>query len=241
MKPRAWILLGIAAILIALPFFLDVRSLLESLVARLQAFGVAGLLGLAAFYVVACVLMLPGSLLTLGMGALAGVLWPDRFFFALLCGTAAVSAGSVSGATVAFLLGRNLLRDSIAAKMAHNPRFAALDRAIGKRGLQMTFLVRLSPAFPFSLLNYALGLTSVSLRDYVLASWIGMLPGTVMYVYIGMLFGLSATPGAGGLGQKVLLACGLVATAALVVYVTRVARRALAEVLDEAPAVSEAS
>lgn len=233
MRPKTAGMIAVVIGLLVLPFFVDVRGGLEIVVHRLQAFGPLGLVLLSAFYVVACVLMLPGSVLTLGAGALAAVLWPQSNLLAVAIGTAAVSIGSTCGATTAFVLGRSLFRESIAAKMSGNRNFAALDHAIGSNGLKMVFLVRLSPAFPFNLLNYALGLTKVSLRDYVLASWIGMLPGTVMYVYLGTIFGLAAKKESAGAGGTVLFAVGLLATITLVVYVTRIARRALNDALAE--------
>ena len=131
----------------------------------------------AAFYIAAVVLLLPGSLLTLSAG----------FLFGLGSGFIICSISSVLGATLAFLLGRFLARDWVAAKLLEMPRFAALDRAIGKRSAIIVLLTRLSPIFPFNLLNYALGLTGVSLRTYVLASWVGMMPGTLLYVYLGSI------------------------------------------------------
>lgn len=234
MRAKAIVFVLFAAAMLALPFFVDLSVARTAIVARLQAFGGWGLVLLSASYVIACVLMLPGSILTIGAGALAAVLWPGQALTALAFGVAAVSIGSVCGATAAFLLGRGLFRDAIAARLKDNQRFDALDRAIGANGLKMTFLVRLSPAFPFNLLNYGLGLTRVSLRDYVLASWIGMLPGTVMYVYIGIFFGLTASAEAGGPGRTLLLGVGLAATAALVIYVTVLAKRALNDAIGPA-------
>src|SRR5206468_12667832 len=113
-----------------------------------------------------------------------------------------------------------------------NPRFAAIDRAIGREGLKIVLLVRLSPIFPFTLLNYALGLTRVAVRDYVVGSLIGMLPGTLMYVYLGSLVTslteLAAGRPSGGALQPAFYLGGLVATVAVALYVSRFARRALA-------------
>jgi len=228
---------GILLCLFALSYFVDLRNGLTLLVEYLRGFGATGLVALSAFYVVACVLMLPGSLLTLGAGWLAAAIWPENPALALAGGTAAVSVGSVAGATTAFLLGRTLMRDWVAERIAGNARFSRLDTAIGVHGFKMTLLVRLSPAFPFNLLNYALGLTRVSLRDYVLASWIGMLPGTIMYVYLGATIAtLSSRPEAGGYGRTLLLLAGHAATVVLVVLITRIARKALNEaVADDAP------
>jgi len=185
----------------------------------------------AAVYVPACVFFVPGSLITLGAGYALGVVW----------GTIAVSLGSVTGASAAFLAGRFLVRDWIESKVAKNPRFLAIDRAVGEQGFKIVLLTRLSPVFPFTLLNYAYGLTRVRFRDYFLASWIGMLPGTILYVYIGSvaksLADLVADLLAGkigeGLGPKIQLGIGLVLALAVTIYVTRVAKKALDRAIAE--------
>src|SRR5262249_25372568 len=123
----------------------------------------------AAVYAVAC-LVLPGSLITLAAGSLFGAI---------------VGPASVTGASLAFWLGRTLARGLIEKRLAGNPRFRALDQAVAAGGFKIVLLTRLSPLFPFTLLNYAFGLTKVRFRDYVLTSWIGMLPGTVMDVDLG--------------------------------------------------------
>ena len=115
------------------------------------------------FYVLATVLVLPGSLLTLAAG----------FLFGLGYGLVIVSFASTTGATCAFLVGRFLARDWVAEKLQGLPRFSALDKAVGEQGALVVLLTRLSPIFPFSLLNYGLGLTQVKLSHYVLASWLG--------------------------------------------------------------------
>src|SRR4029077_19479513 len=125
-------------------------------------------------YAVAC-LVLPGSVITLAAGSLFGV----------IIGTAVVSLASVTGASLAFWLGRTLARGLIEKRRAGTPRSRALDQAVAAGGFKIVLLTRLSPLFPFTLLNYAFGLTKLRFRDYVIASWLGMLPGTVMYVYLG--------------------------------------------------------
>ena len=121
--------------------------------------------------------------------------------------------------------------DQVAGKVAGNKRFAQIDDAVGREGWKIVGLTRLSPIFPFNMLNYAYGLTKVSLRDYVLASWIGMFPGTVMYVYIGSLAGNLATIGAAertrSPAEWVLYALGLLATVVVTFFVTNMARKAL--------------
>jgi uncharacterized membrane protein YdjX (TVP38/TMEM64 family) len=144
-----------------------------------------------------------------------------------------VFVGAVLGSTAAFLVSRHLAREAVARRIAGDARFAAVDRAIAGAGLKIVFLLRLSPLFPFNVLNYALGLTRVTLRDYFLAS-IGMLPGTLLFVSYGVAIGSLAQVAAGMPVQRggagvVLFGLGLVATLLVTIYVTRLARRALAE------------
>jgi uncharacterized membrane protein YdjX (TVP38/TMEM64 family) len=113
-----------------------------------------------------------------------------------------------------------------------SPRARAIDAAVEREGWKLVLLLRLSPVFPFNVLNYALSLTRVPFGTYVLASFIGMLPGTALYVYLGSLAPAAAQLGpaaaAGGAGRTAVYAIGLLATVAVVVVATRLARRALA-------------
>ena len=214
---------GIAAALAVLP----VKDYLAGFLERIESVGPWGPVLLAAAYAVACVLFIPGSILTLGAG----------FLFGVARGTIAVSVGSVLGAAAAFLVGRTLLRGSIEKRITAFPRFQAIDRAVGEQGFKIVLLVRLSPIFPFNLLNYAFGLTNVRLWQYVLASWIGMFPATVMYVYLGSalksLTDVAAGAPKGGTPQTVFFVAGLVMTIVATVVITRVARRALSEAVAE--------
>ncbi len=173
-------------------------------------------------YWLACVFLIPGSLLTLGAGVVFGV----------ARGTVLVSVAATLGATAAFLVGRYLARDWVAAKVEANPKFKAIDEAVAKEGWKIVLLTRLSPAFPFNLLNYGFGLTRVSLRDYFFASWAGMLPGTALFVYAGSLAGDLAALGRGRSrtpAEWALYGIGLAATLGVTWFATRLARRALAE------------
>jgi len=211
------------------------REQWNGLVKWIEDLGPWGPVALAAIYVPATVLCVPGVILTLGAGSA----------FGLVQGVIAISIGSTLGAAAAFLVGRTLLRGWVEEWVRGNPKFRAIDQAIAERGFKIVLLLRLSPVFPFNLLNYALSLTRVSFRDYFLASWIGMLPGTLMYVYLGKaakdLFVLISDLFAGkveeDIGQKLFVLVGLAATVAVTVYVTRVAKKAL----DEALAKSEAA
>jgi uncharacterized membrane protein YdjX (TVP38/TMEM64 family) len=216
---------GLAAI--AAVYLLPTGDWLLSLVEAIRGAGAGGVAIFAVVYVAATVLLLPGSVLTAGAGFAYGPVW----------GTLLVSPVSVAAATLAFVLGRTVARGWIARRIAGNPRFAAVDEAIGESGLKIVLLLRLSPLFPFNLLNYALGLTRLRLRDYVVASALGMLPGTILYVYLGSLVTsaselASAGGEATGAPRSVLYWGGLAATVGATWLVTRIARRALSRALD---------
>ncbi len=173
-------------------------------------------------YVVACVFFIPGSILTLGAGAVYGVFQ----------GTILVSFSSILGATGAFLVGRYFARGFVERKIQNNPKFKAVDEAVAREGWKIVGLTRLSPIFPFNLLNYAYGVTKVRLKDYFFASWIGMLPGTVLYVYIGSLAGDLASLAAGkpqtdAKLQWTVRIIGFIATLAVTLLITKIARKAL--------------
>lgn len=215
-----WLLYpAIAIILFVVAKEFHVQDRLKQALDWVGQLGPWGAIIFIAIYVVATVLFIPGSALTLGAGAIFGVAW----------GSVYVSIGSTLGATAAFLVGRYLARNAIARKIEGNERFAAIDKAVANEGWKIVGLTRLSPVFPFTLLNYAFGLTRVKLSHYVLASWIGMMPGTVMYVYLGSLAKAATGERTRTTGEWVLYGVGLLATVVVTVFVTRIAKRALAE------------
>lgn len=172
-------------------------------------------------YIIATVAFLPGSIITLGAGVIFGVVWGSLYAF----------IGATLGATAAFLVGRYLARNWVAHQIEGNKKFAAIDRAVGKEKLKIVLLTRLSPVFPFNLLNYAFGITGVSLKDYFIGS-VGMIPGTIMYVYIGSLAGSLARIGTetqptNPTVQWAIRITGFIATVAVTVYITRIAKKAL--------------
>ena len=245
-RPTLWkrLVLAVAVVAAAVAAALSgPAEVLGALLDRVQDLGVLGLLVLGLAYVAACVLFVPGLALTLATGFLAAGLWPDNRLAAVAAGVATVSIASTAGATAAFGLGRTLFRDWASRKMAAQPAFAALDEAVGRHGFKLVLLVRLSPVFPFNLLNYALGVSRVTLRDYVLASWIGMLPATIVYVYVGAGLQDAAALLAGraeeGAASQVLFVGGLAATVLLFVVVARLARRALADAVAAPPRSDE--
>lgn len=228
---RLVILLLIGAAVVAALAGLPVRDTMSSLLAWVQDLGPLGVVVFIVCYILACVLFLPGSILTLGAG----------FVFGVVTGTVAVSIGSTLGAVAAFVVGRTVARPWVQRRVESNPRFRAIDEAVARQGFLIVLLLRLSPVFPFNLLNYALGLTRVPLPSYALASWIGMLPGTLMYVYLGSfahsVAEILSGQVQGGLGQQILFGVGLAATVVVTVVVTRIARQALAQhvAVDKSP------
>lgn len=212
------ILLGLLAAVRLLP----VDQWLEAFNEWVGHLGPWGIVIFVAVYVVATVLLLPGSILTLGAGFVFGLGW----------GLFAVSIGSTLGAALAFLVSRFIARERIEAMARGNENFRRIDKAIGEQGAKLVFLLRLSPLIPFNLSNYFYGLTAVKFWPYVLASWIGMLPGTLLYVYLGTAgrAGLQAAAGADS-GRSPLewtfLGVGLAATAVVTIWVTKIARNAL--------------
>ncbi|MHB8519492.1 MAG: TVP38/TMEM64 family protein [Limisphaerales bacterium] len=211
-------ILLIAAMLVAAKL-LPARECLKAALVWIQGLGAWGPVLFILIYVAACVLMVPGSLLTLGAGVIFGV----------ARGLIYVSAGSTLGATAAFLVGRHLARDWVARKIESHPRFKTLDAAAAREGWRIVLLTRLSPVFPFNLLNYAFGLTRVSLKEYFLASWLGMLPGALMYVYLGSLAGDLAGLDHGVKSPRALKWTLGIVTVLVTLYLTRVAKRALAQ------------
>jgi uncharacterized membrane protein YdjX (TVP38/TMEM64 family) len=200
---------------------LNPQEILQNALVWVQNLGPAGAIAFVGIYILATILFIPGSLLTLGGGALFGV----------FLGSVYVFAAATTGATLAFLIGRYLVRGWVTKRIEGNPKFKAIDNAIAKEGFKIIILTRLSPIFPFNLLNYALGTTQISLRDYLLG-FVGMLPGTIMYVYLGSLVGNIAalTSNRERTGAEwILYGVGLIATIVVTIYITRIANKALHE------------
>lgn len=221
-RPRRppWKLL-LAAAAVALLFaawrVLPLQAWLNAFGERVRGMGPAGGLLYGAVYVLAVLLFVPGIVLTLGAGFLFGVAW----------GTVIVSLASTTAAAFAFLIARYFARSRVERLARRNPKFQAIDRAIGEQGWKVVALLRLSPLVPFSISNYIYGLTSVRFLPYVAASWIAMLPATVLYVSLGAA-GQSLERGrARSPWEWVLLGAGILATAAITLVLTRVARREL--------------
>lgn len=231
---RTWLklvlALGTIGLLAIAATHLPIQDNLRQALVWVQSLGAVGPIVFMLLYILSTVVSLPGSVLTLGGGAIFGV----------LLGTVYVFFAATVGAILAFLIGRYWLRSWVSQRLESSPKFRAIDRAIAEEGFKIVLLTRLSPIFPFSLLNYALSITQVSLRDYALGS-IGILPGTVLYVYLGALAGNLATidPAAGSNPQVQTIQwsfrlVGLVVTVLATLYITRLARKAL-EQLEQSP------
>jgi len=197
------------------------QAILANALQWIDSLGTLGIIAFIALYIIATVAFFPGSILTLGAGVIFGAVWGSLYVF----------IGATLGATAAFLVGRYLARGWVAGKITNNKKFAAIDQAVGKEGLKIVLLTRLSPIFPFNLLNYAFGITGISLQDYFIGS-VGMIPGTIMYVYIGSLAGNLAMIGTEAQPtnptlQWAIRILGLIATVAVTIYITRIARQAL--------------
>jgi uncharacterized membrane protein YdjX (TVP38/TMEM64 family) len=205
--------------------FLPVREWLTDFNNWVSQMGVAGIFIFIVVYAVATVLLAPGSVLTIGAG----------FAFGLWKGFLAVSAGATLGASLAFLVARFIARNKIEAIAQRNEKFRKIDNAIGKQGAKLVFLLRLSPVIPFNLSNYFYGLTGVKFWPYVLASWIGMMPGTFLYVYIGAAGKAAVAAAAGGEAMRhgwqywTFTGVGLAATIIVTIWITKIARDALRE------------
>ena len=225
--PIGKILLGVAALVGLVALGRAAGQYVPVFAEWVEGLGVWGPAIFVLGYTLAVVAFVPAWLLTLAAGAI----------FGLGSGTAYVFVAATLGSCAAFVVARYFARPWVEQRIEGNAKFAAVDREVARQGLKIVFLLRLSPAFPFNLLNYALGLTQVRFGDYALAA-LGMLPGTFMYVYIGRLLGDVAAVAGGAerettTGEQVLLGVGLLATIAVVTLVTRIARRALAEATAE--------
>jgi len=196
----------------------DAPSLLGRPLAAVAALGPWAPVLFVLLYVAAALLFLPCWVLTVGAGALFGA----------AKGFALVSLGSTLGATAAFVIGRYLARPWVARHVGGRPAFGALDDAVARDGWKIVGLVRMSPLFPFNLLNYAFGLTRIPLAHFVAASWVGMMPGTLAYVYLGAFAGgLAASGRTRAPLEWLIFGVGLAATVTVTILVTRLARRAL--------------
>ncbi|MBA3563027.1 MAG: TVP38/TMEM64 family protein [Gammaproteobacteria bacterium] len=233
--PWKWIAGGIVVLALAAAwYFLPVEEWAAAFDQWIQQLGVWGGVVFAAVYVLATVLVMPAWPLTVVAGLAYGV----------AIGFPLVLVSATVGATLAFLVARYLLRQQVEKKLGERNLFRAVDRAISDKGWRVVGLLRLSPVVPFNLQNYLYGITGIRFWHYVAATFIGMMPGTLMYVYFGAA-GMAAVGGGSESGEGDTLkwsffAAGLVATIVVAVIVTRRARQELDKIIDEDSGSNEA-
>lgn len=177
---KVFLLILFLVVILGLYFFTPVREYLfkdgfEALEIGIRSLGIFAPLVFGLIYIAATVLALPGSALTIGGGLLFGTLW----------GTVINLTSATVGAVLAFLIARYLGRDVVTKLLRNQPKLAGLDEKICKNGFYSVLFLRLVPLFPFNALNYGLGLTKVTFKDYTLATAIGMLPGAFVYTSLG--------------------------------------------------------
>lgn len=223
MKPYKVALLIIAAILvIAALWLLPVDEWVKYLTAAVQELGALGIVIYILVYALMTILLLPASPLTLAAGLVYGV----------GVGFAVVLAGATLGALAAFLIARYAARDWAAAKLENWPRFKAIDGAIAHESWKVVLLTRLSPLMPFSLQNFFYGVTDIRFLDYAWATFIGIMPGTLLYVYLGAAGNAAADDSTTTL-QWVLFGVGLLATLVVAVLIGRKAKARLLALTDD--------
>ncbi len=178
-------------------------------------------------YMLAAVCMFPAVLLTLSAGIMFGV----------LAGTVLVSVASLLGAVLVFAVGRTVARAQVRRLVSRTDKFIALERAIRSKGFWMVLLIRLSPLFPYVVQNYLFSVSSISWRDYTVATWLGMLPGIVLYTSIGAaatnLAAIFSGQAVAGTAGKALFVAGVVITLVIILVITRVAGKALQEEITD--------
>jgi len=232
---KVWLLMGLGlgatlALSALLPQQLG-KDVWTAILERLQGLGAAGVITFVILYNLATLFLVPGALLSVSGGILYGLFW----------GSVYVIFAATLGAILAFLIGRYFARDWVCRRLRKYPHFCSLDAAVARHGARVVLLTRLSPIFPFNLLNYAFGVTGILLKDYFLGS-LGMIPGTVMYVYMGAVMediALLGYPSEMGMRahimQWVLRGIGLGATVAVTCFLTHVAKAALDHEINASP------
>ena len=201
----------LAAFVVALRWVKE-SGLMDRAFDWIKSLGPWGPVAFIAIYIVAVIFFVPASVFTLGAGFVYGMTW----------GSIWVLLAANIAAEITFLLGRYLARGWLEHRMEKFPRFKAIDEAVTREGWKIVALIRLAPVFPFSLMSYAFGLTRIPFWHYAAAN-LAMIPGTLMYVYFGSI-GRAATEKK-PLGVTIAI---LVLVVIVVLYITRVAKRALA-------------
>ena len=212
-----FLLLFFISLLVIFQIKFEIIQNIPSIIEKTASSGPVGYLGFILIYIVSTVMMLPGSPLTFAAGALFGF-WK---------GLILVSLSSTLGATCAFMVSRYLIRKSVEKRVLENKKFQSIDNEINEQGWKIVILARLSPIIPFFLLNYALGITKIRFIHFIFASWIGMIPGTIVYVLMGNMGGAFIN-GKKSPFEWVLLGIGLIATILVTLLISKIIKKSQA-------------
>lgn len=217
--PWKWIGLGIVILVIFVSWFLlPVNEWLQSFNEWVKGLGTLGIVIFAAVYILATVILAPGSPFTIA-GGLAFGGW----------GFPLVLVSATIGASLAFLVARYLVRDRVDKALQDRPTFKAVEKAVTSEGWKIAMLLRLSPVVPFNLQNYFFGVTGIPFWHYVAATFMGIIPGTALYVYVGAIGQAAGSGGSGGTLKWIFFGGGLVATIIVAILVTKKAKAKLKE------------
>jgi uncharacterized membrane protein YdjX (TVP38/TMEM64 family) len=214
-KPYIQVIAAIVALAAIVLVFrlLPIAAWLTSFQAWVRHLGALGYVVYALMYAVCVAALVPASLLTIGAGAIFGIVG----------GTIVVVVGATLGAMLAFFLARTVLRKKVERMIARRPKLAAVDKAVAKEGTKLMLLCRISGFPPFVFANYAFGLTGVGALAYFLTTFFGIIPGCFAYTYAGHA-GAAVATGSGNRIALIVTAAGIVLVSA---YVARIATRAI--------------
>lgn len=224
-----WVTIGVALFIAAAIVFVifDVQGYLLNALAWVEAQGAWGPLIVFAMVVVAVIFILPGVVFTLGSG----------FLFGVVVGSTVIILATTLGAAIAFLIARYFFNDGVTNYLRHHERLAVIQRELAGQGWKVVMLTRLVPFFPFKLSNYFFGVTDFTFRGFVLGTFLGIIPYSVLNVYIGSLASDLANIGHGERSRTTLewivYALGFLAALIAVFQLTRIARQALAKYIDQ--------
>lgn len=221
-KAKPWNLIVSGIVIVALFgawFALPVDEWLKIFSHWIEGLGVWGYVLFIGVYVLACLILAPGTPLTIAAGLIFGLAW----------GFAVVLIGATIGASLAFLVARYLVRDKVKSLLEGKPKFAAVEKAISEDGWKVVLLLRLSPLVPFNLQNYFFGVTEIKFWQYVASTFFGIMPGSLLYLYVGAAGHALSGGGKWGAAQWSFFVAGLIATIVVAVIIGRKAKEKLKE------------
>jgi uncharacterized membrane protein YdjX (TVP38/TMEM64 family) len=217
------VLLIVAFVRSVVHYIVPLRHYVHSFLNVIQGLGYFEPVAIVIVNAIVCIVFLPGSAVTLFAG----------FRYGILGGTVIASIGATLGAAGAFVIGRFLIREWVERRMASHPAFIAIDRAIGSEGFKIVLLCRLCSLIPFDLTSYASGVSKISFRQYILATWLGRLPETLLFAYLGSsakdLNDLWNEKPNMSPAHEAFLAFGLLVMVVVMILIARIARKALLE------------